>query len=423
MQILSFNIFLKFLLKRSFISHLYLIYISFISHLYLIYISFISHLYLIYISFISHLYLIYVSFISHLYLIYISFMSHLYLIYISFISHLCLIYVSFMSHLCLIYVSFMSHLCPFMIFDKLYKNRFAVYKKKNLIQFLLLATALMSLRIHPAPTVISSENLLYKDLEYPFKIEPVEYQDRFDKIKSPANTILIICEEDFKEYFDLVYGAIINLKIDNRKIVLTTNRSIVNSKFYVVIYLSFGRENHTKIFPLRNTQPNSDLAYISNYFFPNKYRFSIQDFITKSDINFGTTLHIEIEYSRKHVKIFARLLRALINIESFSNGKYFYIPFLKTHIDIMQVFPFCLLTFFVYLFDWMIFYQSGNYFVILSNVGLFYFLPLTSFLSMWFKKEMPFLVLMYFFINFRYGFACFLFMYIKACWRLFLSNC
>lgn len=309
-----------------------------------------------------------------------------------------------------------------MILDKFYKNRFVIYKKKNLIQFILLASALISLKIQPIPTNISSKNLLYKNLEYPFKTEPLEYQEQFDKIKSPANTILIICDETFKKYFDLVYGSIINLRIDYREIVLTTNRSIIHSKFYVVIYLSFGTENHTKIFPLRNTQPNSDLAYISNYFFPNKYSISIQDFITKPDINFGTTLYIEMEYSRKNVKKLTRLLRALINVENFSNGKYFYIPLLDTHIDIMQVFPFCLLTFLVYLLDWMILYQSGNYIFVLMNVGLFFFLPLTFFFSMWFKKEKPFLVLMYFFINFRYGFVCFLFMYIKAVGRIIMSD-
>lgn len=293
-----------------------------------------------------------------------------------------------------------------------YETLFFSYKKG--IQCILLVCATYFIIQKPYLTAVTSSNLLFKKLTNPFEVAPMKYKDEFDLIVSPANTILILCDKKYSNFFDLLYGSVKNIKIYYRDIIFTTNDKKLTSKYFTVIYLTFGDENFTQIFPLRNTQPNSDLASISNFYFPNKYHASIRDLIYEPDLNFPFTLNIQIQYSRKYVKHFCTFLRALQNVDAFTSGKYFYIPFKNTHFDINQFALFCIFTFLFHLFDWIEEHQEGSIFTTGLNLLAFYFLPITSIYCIRLKREQIFLALCYFFIHFRYGILLFLYLYLCA---------
>ncbi|WUR03104.1 GPI transamidase component GAA1 [Vairimorpha necatrix] len=308
-----------------------------------------------------------------------------------------------------------------MLVKYLLKYKHVVYKQKHCIQFILLFLATLFIFKKPSDTNVSSNDLLFKKLEYPYKILPKKFIDEFSSIKSPANTILILCDPKDLIYFDLIYGSIKDFKCSYREIVLTFARKLY-SKYFTVIYLSFGDENFTSINLLRNTQPNSDLASISRFYFPNKYRFKIDDLVYQPDLNFGFSLNIQLEYSRKNIKQFFTFLRNINNIESFSSGKYFYIPFLETNLDINDFLIFTILTFLCHLLDWVDQSKTGNIFITFFSLCLVYFIPVLCPVILMFKNERIFLALALYLIHFRYGLICFIYLYLLGISKILIKK-
>lgn len=308
-----------------------------------------------------------------------------------------------------------------MIIDFLTKHRHIVFKKYSFLKFLLVtfATFLFDFKTHKYS--ISSDNLLYENLIYSDKIVPQSFYDDFSIIKSPVRTILILISKKDIKYANLIYGSLKQLKPKLKEIIITYKKPLY-SKYFIVINLNFKNKNFTKLYPLSNLQPNSDLLYISQYYFPVKLFLSKKEFLNFPDINYPNTININLNYSRKNIKLFLLYLKTLTFIDSFENGSYLYIPFSHSKIDIMQVLSFCICIFVLEILEWVTKFKTARIWIMCVNLILFFFAPWTCFLCLFFSEIRPFLMIFYFLMNFRYGTILFVVSYISNIYKLFLSN-
>lgn len=142
---------------------------------------------------------------------------------------------------------------------KIYINIWTLFtKREHFIQSVLIATTLVSLTIEPPPHDLSSNNFWYKNLENPFKIEPLYFKDSFKNSKSPARATLIICNDKSTKCLESLNRSLINHKLNFSDIIFTAIRSIFQSKCFALVYLTFATGNRTKLHPLGNHQPNSE---------------------------------------------------------------------------------------------------------------------------------------------------------------------
>ncbi|EOB12299.1 hypothetical protein NBO_467gi001 [Nosema bombycis CQ1] len=126
-----------------------------------------------------------------------------------------------------------------------------------------------------------------------------------------------------------------------------------NSKYFVVIDLSIKNENNSLFNPFKFSQPNSDLLFLSFFYFKPKINLSLTDFFNFGFLNFSNTLKIELKYSEKDTRNFMCFLRSISNLSSLSTGNYFYIPFKDCHYKMTSFLPFVVLVFLLQSFSFL----------------------------------------------------------------------
>lgn len=308
-----------------------------------------------------------------------------------------------------------------MIINFFIKNKNIIFKNHQLIKFLILVISTFLIDIKLNKYSISSDNLLYENLIYNNKIVPCAFKDEFVTIKSPARTILILINKKDTKYVKLIYGSLKFLKPRLKEIIITYRKPLT-SKYFIVINLKFSDKNYTKIYPISNLQPNSDLLYISQFYFPIKLFFSPTNLLNFPYINYSNTININLEYSRNNIKSFLLYLKTLSFIDSFDNGTYFFIPLKKSKIDIMQLLPFCICIFLLEISEWFLIFKTAKTRIMCLNLILFFFVPWTCFFCLLFPKLKAFLMLIYFSINFRYGYILFIISYFYNIYKLFFKT-
>lgn len=265
---------------------------------------------------------------------------------------------------------------------------------------IMLCSSLYLSRIEKSHNHIEDGESGYSLIDYPFPFKFSKFTGFYQKNDlPPVKTILIKCRKGDLNKYSWVIGGIESFPMNYKNIKVVTEDFTISSKYFVVIDLTINPKSSSRFYPLRHSQPNSDLLFLSFYYFKSKMSFNFLDFLNFNSKNYSCRLEIELENSHSETRKFLCLIRAISNLTSLANGNYFYIPFGDFHFKMVNLFPFVLSVFLMKIsqrrtkkFNLRNFYRS---------VILFLICPLSAF----FGSDDPILILFYFFVNFRVGFV------------------
>jgi hypothetical protein len=279
-----------------------------------------------------------------------------------------------------------------MLIDFLLTKRNLLNKK--IIKLVLICFSIFFLRIEKSINRIENDETAHNLINYPFNFRCSRFNGYFKLNDLPPNrTILIRCNKKHLKKYSWVYGGVKDFPLKYFSIEMVTE-DYKNSKYFVVIDLSIKNENNSLFNPLKSLQPNSDLLFLSFFYFKPKINLILTDFFNFGFLNFSNTLKIELNYSEKDTRNFMCFLRSISNLSSLSTGNYFYIPFKDCHYKMTLFLPFVVLIFLLNL---------NNETVNEKRKSRFSYKNLILSLSCLFNPNKSSLILFYFFINFRIG--------------------
>ncbi|EJW01971.1 hypothetical protein EDEG_00317 [Edhazardia aedis USNM 41457] len=198
---------------------------------------------------------------------------------------------------------------------------------------------------------------------------------------------------------------------------------IAEDRYFATINIKFGSNSSTIVKPLIKTQPNSDLLFICEHYFPCNINWFPRNFMPNMNDDF--TVNLEVCKNIHELRNLITLVRCISNIHSHSLGTYHYIPLANSFIDVLQIVPFIILMFIYSVIESCEHYNLFKTDIIFISI-LLYFMPCICLIApiLCFKKRfnMSLIIGLISIKNFRIGFLVCLIYFFKNIKLVFSSK-